>query len=85
MGMATLPGCAKVLHVNPLKLTVWKLAAYFSWSMEMLVTNVTEPMNWSKNKQLADYIFLFYISLASRLSLLTDLVAKSLLSVLLCR
>ena len=85
MGMATLPGCVKLLHVSPWKLTAWKSAAYFSWLVEILVINVAEPMNWSKNKQLAGYIFVFCISCALRLPLLTDFVATGLLAVLLCR
>ena len=47
------------------------MAAYLSWSVEILVTNVIETMRWSESKQLAGYIFGRCIAPAPILSLLT--------------
>ena len=81
-GMATLPSLANLLHVNSWSLT---LAAYLSLSVEILVTNVIEPMKWGKSKQLVCYIFGCCIPLASSLPFLTDFAVQSLLAVSLGR
>ena len=58
---------------------------YLSWSVDILVTNVTKPMKWSKNKQLAGDIFAYCIALTLSLSLLAGFAIQSLLAVYLCR
>ena len=40
------------------------MAAYLSWSMEILVTNIPDSTKWSNSKQLAGYTFTLYCSTA---------------------
>ena len=61
------------------------MAAYFSWSAELLVTNAIKSMKWSDNKQLASYIFACCISVVPSLSLMPAFVVQSLLTVFLCQ
>ena len=61
------------------------LPPYLRWLVEILLTNDTETMNQSENKQLAGYILAACIDLAPSFALLAGFAVQSLLTVLLCQ
>ena len=61
------------------------MAAYLSWSWEILVCNVAESMTWSESKQIFGYIFTCSIALAPSLTLFAGFTIQTLIIVPLCR